>query len=229
MRKRMLQLKALPAVGISVLPKPILRSSASAGDPTRVVSSSSRAGAAPSSLRPRWSSRSPPPPPPSAPILGQPLPEARFHQHRPAPPLVIDNEQDTRGGVVPLRCAQTPLRPEHFRRRALSTPSAARATPTSGRRTLARLVDLERPPLQLLPIQLGDGLRHVAVQLHLDEAEAPGLSGDAVRDDVGGKALPDLREQRLQVRARGVGGEVPSTLLAHRPRRVACGYPVARG
>src|SRR5437667_2039897 len=68
MRKRMLQLKALPAVGISVLPKPVLRSSASAGDPTRVVSSSSRAGAAPSSLRPRRSSRSPPPP--SAPVLG---------------------------------------------------------------------------------------------------------------------------------------------------------------
>src|SRR2546425_10499134 len=70
MRKRMLQLKALPAVGISVLLKPILRSSASAGDPTRVVSSSSRAGAAPSSLRPRRASRSPPPAPPSAPILG---------------------------------------------------------------------------------------------------------------------------------------------------------------
>src|SRR5881409_1267355 len=70
MRKRMLQLKALPAVGISVLPKPILRSSASAGDPTRVVSSSSRAGAAPSSLRPRRPSRSAPPAPPSAPILG---------------------------------------------------------------------------------------------------------------------------------------------------------------
>src|SRR5436309_9622247 len=66
----MLQLKALPAVGISVLPKPILRSSASAGDPTRVVSSSSRAGAAPSSLRPRRPSRSAPPAPPSAPILG---------------------------------------------------------------------------------------------------------------------------------------------------------------
>lgn len=32
----------------------------------------------------------------------EPLPEARLHQHRPAPPLVIDNEQDTRGGVVPL-------------------------------------------------------------------------------------------------------------------------------
>src|SRR5713101_1443088 len=73
MRKRMLQLKALPAVGISVLPKPILRSSASTGDPTRVVSSSSRAGAAPSSPRPPRSSRSPPPPPPSAPILGLPL------------------------------------------------------------------------------------------------------------------------------------------------------------
>src|SRR5438093_5957794 len=71
MRKRMLQLKALPAVGISVLPKPVLRSSASAGDPTRVVSSSSRAGAAPSSLRPRRSSRSPPPP--SAPVLSLPL------------------------------------------------------------------------------------------------------------------------------------------------------------
>src|SRR6266446_4075931 len=70
MRKRMLQLKALPAVGISVLPKPILRSSASAGDPTRVVSSSSRAGAAPSSLRSWRPSWSPPPPPPSAPILG---------------------------------------------------------------------------------------------------------------------------------------------------------------
>src|SRR3989442_6483539 len=70
MRKRMLQLKALPAVGISVLPKPILRSSASTGDPTRVVSSSSRAGAAPSSPRPPRSSRSPPPPPPSAPVLG---------------------------------------------------------------------------------------------------------------------------------------------------------------
>src|SRR5882724_7831148 len=69
MRKRMLQLKALPAVGISVLPKPILRSSASAGDPTRVVSSSSRAGAAPSSLRSQWPSRSPSPPP-SAPVLG---------------------------------------------------------------------------------------------------------------------------------------------------------------
>src|SRR2546427_6021057 len=73
MRKRMLQLKALPAVGISVLPKPILRSSASAGDPTRVVSSSSRAGAAPSNLRFRRSSRSPPPAPPSAPVLGLPL------------------------------------------------------------------------------------------------------------------------------------------------------------
>src|SRR2546428_3484377 len=70
MRKRMLQLKALPAVGISVLPKPILRSSASTGDPTRVVSSSSRAGAAPSSLRPRrppWPST---PAPPSAAVLG---------------------------------------------------------------------------------------------------------------------------------------------------------------
>ncbi len=65
----MLQLKALPAVGISVLPKPILRSSASAGDPTRVVSSSSRAGAAPSSFRPRRSPRSPPPPS-APPILG---------------------------------------------------------------------------------------------------------------------------------------------------------------
>src|SRR2546427_7050264 len=60
MRKRMLQLKALPAVGISVLPKPILRSSASAGDPTRVVSSSSRAGAALSSPRPQWPPRSTP-------------------------------------------------------------------------------------------------------------------------------------------------------------------------
>src|SRR2546422_2353282 len=70
MRKSMLQLKALPAVGISVLPKPILRSSASAGDPTRVVSSSSRAGAAPSSLRPRRPSWSSTPAPPSAPILG---------------------------------------------------------------------------------------------------------------------------------------------------------------
>src|SRR5437667_939605 len=70
MRKRMLQLKALPAVGISVLPKPVLRSSASAGDPTRVVSSSSRAGAAPSSCRSRWPSRSSPPAPPPAPILG---------------------------------------------------------------------------------------------------------------------------------------------------------------
>src|SRR2546425_4508889 len=70
MRKRMLQLNALPAVGISVLPKPILRSSASAGDPTRVVSSSSRAGAAPSSLRSRRPSPSPAPTPPSAPILG---------------------------------------------------------------------------------------------------------------------------------------------------------------
>src|SRR5437667_5724829 len=68
MRKRMLQLKALPAVGISVLPKPILRSSASAGDPTRVVSSSSRAGAAPSSLRPRRPTWASTPPPPSTPI-----------------------------------------------------------------------------------------------------------------------------------------------------------------
>src|SRR2546428_6112266 len=73
MRKRMLQLKALPAVGISVFLKPILRSSASTGDPTRVVSSSSRAGAAPSSLRPRRPSRSSAPPPPSAPVLGFPL------------------------------------------------------------------------------------------------------------------------------------------------------------
>src|SRR2546428_9714774 len=70
MRKRMLQLKALPAVGISVLLKPILRSSASAGDPPRVVSSSSRAGAAPSSLRPWRASRSSTPTPPSAPVLG---------------------------------------------------------------------------------------------------------------------------------------------------------------
>src|SRR5712691_6153207 len=74
MRKRMLQLKALPVVGISVLPGLILRSSASAGDPTRVASSSSRAGAAPSSFRSRWPSRSPTPAPPSAPVLGRVLP-----------------------------------------------------------------------------------------------------------------------------------------------------------
>src|SRR5437879_9019874 len=80
MRKRMLQLKALPAVGISVLPKPILRSSASAGDPTRVVSSSSRAGAAPSSLRSRRSSRSSAPAPPSAPVLGLLLRPTDFNQ-----------------------------------------------------------------------------------------------------------------------------------------------------
>src|SRR5207247_8360028 len=66
----MLQLKALPAVGISVLPKPILRSAALAGDPTRVVSSSSRAGAAPSSLRSRRASRSAPPTAAPAPVLG---------------------------------------------------------------------------------------------------------------------------------------------------------------
>jgi len=57
----------------------------------------------------------------------EPLPEARLHQHRPAPPLVMQNEQDTRGGLVPLakRPTTDPAGTAKETSRRSSAPAAA--------------------------------------------------------------------------------------------------------
>src|SRR5207249_11094397 len=83
-------------------------------------------------------------------------------------------------------------------------------------RALAGLAHVQRAALQILAIELGDRLLRLARRAHLDEAEAARLPGGAIGDDRDRLARPGLREQRLQVLARGVEGKVADEdLLAH--------------
>src|SRR5262249_11966858 len=83
----------------------------------------------------------------------EPLPDARLHHHRPAPPLVMQNEQDTRGGVVPLRRVQvaSDRNTGHFWE---TSPKIRSATPTStptARGTRRWTTSSQRSPERLLP------------------------------------------------------------------------------
>src|SRR5438094_6084983 len=94
-------------------------------------------------------------------------------------------------------------------------PVAAPATAAAG--ALPRLADVQGPALELFAVQVLDGLLRLARRAHLDEAEAAGPSGVAVRDDGRRGDGSRLREQRLQVGARRVERKIPhEDLLTHR-------------
>src|SRR5437879_7193915 len=97
---------------------------------------------------------------------------------------------------------------------AAASWAAAVATPAA--RTLVRLADVQGPPLQLAPVQVGDRLLRLSRGAHLDETEAPRPSGRAIRDDGRRLARSGLAEEGLEVRARGVEGKISDDqLLAH--------------
>src|SRR5438094_5038905 len=97
---------------------------------------------------------------------------------------------------------------------AAASWAAAVATPAA--RTLVRLADVQGPPLQLAPVQVGDRLLRLSRGAHLDETEAPRPSGRAIRDDGRRLARSGLAEEGLEVRAGGVEGKISDEqLLAH--------------
>src|SRR5213595_859635 len=113
-------------------------------------------------------------------------------------------------GTVSRCCA-----PAGFRKRVRLAPATAEPAAAAG--ALARLADVQGPALELFAVQLLDGLLRLARRAHLDEAEAAGPSGVAVRDDGRRGDGSRLREQRLQVGTRRVERKIPhEDLLTHR-------------
>jgi hypothetical protein len=91
---------------------------------------------------------------------------------------------------------------------ASSAPPAPSATESAAAATLTwlRLIHGQQAALQILAAQGGDGGLGLLVAPHLDEREASGLPGQAVRDDLDRLHCAVLREQLLQV---GVGDPPP--------------------
>src|SRR3989441_2095894 len=76
-------------------------------------------------------------------------------------------------------------------------PAPTRPAPTATRTGRLRVGDLDgdSPPIELTPVQLGDGVLSLFRRAHLDEPESPGLPGETIRDHGRGQDVTALGEE----------------------------------
>jgi hypothetical protein len=99
----------------------------------------------------------------------------------------------------------------HRPRWLVPTPSAAISTALAAATIAflgASLVDRYAPALDLLSVQSGDGRSRFLVAVHLNETEAFGLLGGAIRDDFGGAHSAMRREELFQLTVANAIGQV---------------------
>ena len=69
-------------------------------------------------------------------------------------------------------------------------------------------VDGQRTAIEVLAVELGNGLRGFFLRGHFDEPEATGFARELVQDNVAAHHGADLTEQRLELGIHGVEGKI---------------------
>src|SRR6266851_3514629 len=111
------------------------------------------------------------------------------------------------GGRHAVRTAIAPTPAATATARPAAAAGSARSAPATGaRRPRVRDVHGDLAAVEVLAVQLGDGPLRLLGGRHLDEAEAPGLAGELVRDHgrrLHGPALGEVLSKGLT--GRGIG------------------------
>src|SRR5262245_17917220 len=136
----------------------------------------------------------------------------------PGPPSAQPHPQTLRsrpGGPGLMGSRRASVR--SVRARARPATAAAAIAAAAAPAALAGLGDGELPAADLVAVQLLDGALGLLGRVHLDEAEAAGLSGGPVGDDRGRLDGARTREEVVQLLVGCGKGQVPhEELLAHR-------------